>query len=134
MGARIRIAGEHLSTAARPFGTKHERTNWLRNAYFQVPFHNLLFFYLAFARLGILDGTNGVRYSFVRAMIRSWNDLKVAEHRATGRMPSVEPARTGAVHPVVAASALQAFVDSCREANAVAPCMEFPWRKALQSL
>jgi glycosyltransferase involved in cell wall biosynthesis len=134
MEAMIRIAGEHSSTVARPFGTKHERTNWLRNVYFQVPFHNLLFFfYLALARLGILDGTNGVRYAYVRAMIRSWNDLKVAEHRATGRMPSVEPARTGAAHPIVAASALQAFVDSRGEANAVAPGVGFPWRKALQS-
>ena len=45
-------------------------------------------------------------------MIHSWNDLKVAEYRITGRMPSVEPARTGPAHPVVAASRLQAFVDS----------------------
>jgi glycosyltransferase involved in cell wall biosynthesis len=131
MEARIRIQGEHSSTVARLFGNKHERTNWLRNVYFRFPAHNfLLFVYLALARLGILDGTNGLRYAYVRSMIRSWNDLKVAEHRLTGKLPTVEPTRTGPAHPTVLASDLQRYVDGRVDINALAAGVAFPWRKA----
>jgi glycosyltransferase involved in cell wall biosynthesis len=132
MEARIRIDGEHPSTVARLFGSKHERTNWLRSFYYKIPCRNiLLFFYMAIVRFGFLDGANGIRYSYVRAMIRSWSDLKVVEHRLTGRMPSVQQARTGLPSPAVAASALQSFVSSRRESNPTAPGVDFPWHTAM---
>jgi glycosyltransferase involved in cell wall biosynthesis len=121
MEALIRINGEHASTVPRFFGSRHERTNWLRNFYFRVPLHNVaLFFYLAIFRLGFLDGVNGIRYSYLRAMIRHWNDLKVAEFLLTGRKPTLERRQPAAPHPDVALSALQSFVDCRKDANALA--------------
>jgi 2-polyprenyl-3-methyl-5-hydroxy-6-metoxy-1,4-benzoquinol methylase/glycosyltransferase involved in cell wall biosynthesis len=132
MEARIRIERENVTTVARLFGSKHERTNWLREVYFRVPFRNLLMFlYTAVLRGGFLDGATGIRYALVRSMIRFWNDLKVAEFRKTGRMPSVERPSTGLAHPVVAASELQRLVDSRRVPNELAPGVEFNWRYPL---
>jgi glycosyltransferase involved in cell wall biosynthesis len=133
--ARVRIRGEGMGAIARLFGTRQERINWLRRAYFRIPLHNLLlFFYSSVVRGGILDGTTGVHYAVLQSVIRYLSDIKVAEFRRTGRMPSIEATLPGAPHQAVATSSLQAFVDTRTEPNALARGVSFPWRRELQSM
>jgi len=126
--AQIRIRGEHASTVPRLFGSKHERTNWLRNLYFRIPFHNLLYFLLIGILQGaFLDGRRGVHYAVLRAILQYFNDLKALEHRLTGKMPRVPERTFGQPHPQVVASELQKLVEGRKDFNPLAPGVSFPW-------
>ncbi|MEN7972437.1 MAG: glycosyltransferase family 2 protein [Verrucomicrobiota bacterium] len=75
VSAKIRIADVCSHDAA-------VKRRALKSLAYRVPGRPLLmFFYLYFLRLGLLDGLPGLRYSIMRSMYEYMIDLKVAEHR-----------------------------------------------------
>ncbi len=97
----------------RLFGSPTERRMWLRKCYYRVPGRPVFyFFYLYFLRLGLLDGLAGFRFSFLHASYMYWIDLKRAEYRATGQLPSIIWPHRGEPHPRVVNSDLQRQVDA----------------------
>jgi glycosyltransferase involved in cell wall biosynthesis len=128
MEALIRIRGEDPSTIRRLFGSKTERSNWLRNLFYRLPFRHLLYFLLgAVVRGGFLDGLRGLHYALLRTLNFYFIDLKVQEHRLTGKLPQVPKRVLGSPHPQVVNSDLQKFMDTRPDFNPLAPGVHFPW-------
>lgn len=97
----------------RLFGTPIERRMWLRKWYYRVPGRPFIYFlYRYFLRLALLDGLSGFRFTFLHASYLYWIDLKRAEYRTTGELPTVIWPSRGAPHPLVADSELQRQVDA----------------------
>ena len=89
----------------RFFGGPDERTKWLRRVYWANPFRFLssvvLFLHRYIFRLGILDGTRGFQFAFLRAAYFYLMDLKLIEYRRTGKRPTVYWPTRGAPHPTL---------------------------------
>ena len=116
------------STAPRLFGSKTERTRWLRNLFYRIPGRHLLhFFLLAVLRGAFRDGWIGIHYAVLKTFVYYLIDLKVLEYRLTGREPRIPRPSFGQPHPQVARSELQRFMDSRTEFNQLAPGVSFPW-------
>jgi glycosyltransferase involved in cell wall biosynthesis len=91
-----------------------ERRMFLKKLHGRLPGRHLLYFlYLYVVRLGWLDGLPGFRLAFLRTAYFYWIDLKVVEHQATGKLPSVEWPRRGLPHSRIVNSKLQSQVEQC---------------------
>lgn len=123
------IHGEASGVAApRFFGNKAERTRWLRNRFYRIPGRHLLhFFLLAVVRGAYRDGWIGIHYAVLKTFIYYMIDLKILEHRLTGREPKIPRPSFGQPHPQVVHSELQRFMDQRTEFNQLAPGVSFPW-------
>ncbi|HEY2787283.1 MAG TPA: glycosyltransferase family 2 protein [Fimbriiglobus sp.] len=112
--ARALTAGDMTGgVAVRLFGTAGERRMWLRSVYFRLPGRSFFYFlYRYLFRLGFLDGRAGFRYALLYATFLYWIDLKIAEYRATGKLPEVIWPPRGVPHPALAESELQKRVDA----------------------
>lgn len=111
----ISIIQGDLTGGVKPrlFGTPTERRAWQRKWYYRIPGRPFLYFlYRYFLHLGLLDGLAGFRFAFLHACFMYWIDLKRAEYRATGKLPTVSWEPRGAPHPLVAESEFQRQVDA----------------------
>ncbi len=88
MEARAKVADQLDPTVARTMWSRDpiERRRALKRLLYKVPFRPLIvFLYLYFVRLGILDGRAGFYFSRMRAIYEFLIDLKVLEAKRRQR-------------------------------------------------
>ena len=61
----------------------------------------ILFPYHFVLRLGVLDGSRGFQFAFLRATYFYLTDLKLIEYRRTGKRPAVYWPARGEPHPTL---------------------------------